>query len=99
MQTKNFWILTPHFVFFLMIHTYYVILGVIFPLFLAQNFRTKVWTAQKNLLQSTAIHYNTVEEGRQFNFASSGTSEGEGGGEEMSVANSVTLWKQGQRKY
>ena len=38
------------FYFFLMIHTYYVILGVIFLLFLAQNFRTKVLTVQKNLL-------------------------------------------------
>ena len=31
-------------------HTYYVILGVIFALFLAQNFTTEVLTAQKNLL-------------------------------------------------
>ena len=35
---------------FFMIHKYYVILGVIFALFLAQHFRTKVLTAQKNLL-------------------------------------------------
>ena len=31
-------------------HTCYVILGVIFVLFLAQNFKTKVLTVQKNLL-------------------------------------------------
>ena len=31
-------------------HTYYVILGVTFALFLAQNFKTKVLTAHKNLL-------------------------------------------------
>ena len=33
-----------------MIPKYYVILGVIFELFLAQNFKTKVLTAHKNLL-------------------------------------------------
>ena len=33
-----------------MVHKYYVILGVIFALFVAQNFKTKVLTARKNLL-------------------------------------------------
>ena len=33
-----------------MIHTYYVILGVIFHFFLAQNFKPKVLTAQENQL-------------------------------------------------
>ena len=33
--------------FFFMIHTYYVIFGVICALFLAQNFKIKVLTARK----------------------------------------------------
>ena len=33
-----------------MIHKYYVSLGVVFALFLAQNFKTKVLTAHENLL-------------------------------------------------
>ena len=37
--------------FLLMIHTYCVILGVILPLLLAQNFRTNVLTTQKLLLE------------------------------------------------
>ena len=37
-------------VFFFLIPTYYVILGVIFALFHLQNFKTKDLTAQKNLL-------------------------------------------------
>ena len=40
-----------------MIHTFYVILGVIFALFLAQNFRTKVLTAQKNLLLECLLRH------------------------------------------
>ena len=36
--------------FFYIIHTFHVILGVIFALFLAQNFKTEVLTAQKNLV-------------------------------------------------
>ena len=47
-KTKNVRILPSLFVFFFkMIHTYYVSLGMIFPLFLAQNFQTKVLTVQK----------------------------------------------------
>ena len=38
------------FIFSFMIPTYYVILDVIFALFLAQNFKTKVLAVQKNLL-------------------------------------------------
>ena len=38
------------FSFFFMIHIYYVSLGVVFALFLEQNFKTKVLTAHKNLL-------------------------------------------------
>ena len=36
--------------FFFMFHAYYMIFSDIFALFLAQNFKTKVLTAQKNLL-------------------------------------------------
>ena len=36
--------------FFFLLHTYQVILSDIFALFLAQNFKAKVLTAQKNLL-------------------------------------------------
>ena len=38
------------YIFFFMFHTYYVIFCDIFALFLAQNFKTKVLTAQNNLL-------------------------------------------------
>ena len=43
-----------------MINTYYVILGVICPLFLAQNLRTKVLTAQKSLLLECLIGFTWV---------------------------------------
>ena len=48
---------------FFLIHTYYVILGVIFPLFLAQHFRTKVFTAQKNLLLECVVLFTLLRNG------------------------------------
>ena len=45
-----FSILTTFSVFFYIIHKYYVLLDVIIALFLAQNFKMEVLTAQKNLL-------------------------------------------------
>ena len=46
-QPKNVCIFTFFLQFFFMIYTYFVTLGVIFTLFIAQNFKTKVKTAQK----------------------------------------------------
>ena len=46
-QTKTFCIFTSFTVFFFMIHTYNMICGIFFALFLAQNVLTKVLTAQK----------------------------------------------------
>ena len=49
-KTQNVMHFNPFYIFFFLIHTYYVIFGLVFGLFLAQNFKTKVLTAQKNLL-------------------------------------------------
>ena len=49
-NTKNVCISTSFFSFFFMIHIYYVSLGVVFALFLAQSSKTKVLTAHKNIL-------------------------------------------------
>ena len=43
-----------------MIHIYYVSLGVVFALFLAQNFKTKVLTAHKNLLLECLVVASTL---------------------------------------
>ena len=45
-----------------MIHIYYVSLGVVFALFLAQNFKTKVLTAHKNLLLECLVFQRNVIE-------------------------------------
>ena len=48
--------------FFFIFYTYHVILCEIFVLFVVQNFKTKVLTAQKNLrlecLNCTALNFN-----------------------------------------
>ena len=49
-QTKNLCIFTSLTVFFFMFHTYCVTFNEIFALFVTQNFKIKVLTAQKNLL-------------------------------------------------
>ena len=49
-QAKNLCILTFFAVFYFMFHTYQVIFSDIFALFLAQNIKTKVLTAQKKWL-------------------------------------------------
>ena len=52
------------FLFFIMIHTYYVILSVMFALLVAQNFRTKVLTTPKNLLLECLV-YGMIREVRE----------------------------------
>ena len=49
-QTENLCILTSFTGFFIIFHTYYGIFCDFSALFLAQNFKTKILTAQKNLL-------------------------------------------------
>ena len=49
-QTTKLCILNSFTVFFFLFHAYELILSDIFAIFLAQNFKTKVLTAQKNLL-------------------------------------------------
>ena len=47
--------------FFFIFHTYYVIFCEIFALFLAQDFKTKVLTVQKNLLlECLAVPYTSL---------------------------------------
>ena len=56
-----------------MIHTYYVILGVIFAPFLAQNFKTKVFTAQTNLFLKCLVFYKKNVYGKYLSFATLGS--------------------------
>ena len=59
------------FSFFFMFPTYYGILGVIFALFLAQNFKTKVLTAQTNLLLECLVDDRARTQGKGCAFKTS----------------------------